>query len=125
LSAEGEQRAQRLAQMFGRSKGVGHLDAVYVTDARRSQQTAGPLAERLGKQVEVVSATNPKATASLVLREHDGGTVLVISQSTAVPALVRQLSGIDVSPVTDDEYDTIYVVSIPTFGHSSVLRMEY
>src|ERR1700761_3787923 len=48
LSAEGEQRAQRLARMFGRNTGVGHLDAVYVSDARRTQQTAAPLVERLG-----------------------------------------------------------------------------
>ncbi|MBV8397987.1 MAG: histidine phosphatase family protein, partial [Acetobacteraceae bacterium] len=35
LSPEGEQRAERLAQMFGRGKGVGRIDAIYVSDARR------------------------------------------------------------------------------------------
>jgi broad specificity phosphatase PhoE len=125
LSAEGEQRAQQLAQMFGRGKGVGRLDAIYVSDARLTQQTAAPLAERLGKQLVIVPAGDAKGTASRVMREHQGGTVLIISHSTAVPALVRELSGIEVSPIGDDEYDTLYVVSIPSFGHSNVLRMEY
>src|SRR5262245_59921301 len=33
LSPEGVQRAERLAQMFGRGKGVGRIDAIYVSDA--------------------------------------------------------------------------------------------
>src|SRR5215470_2780019 len=48
LSPEGEQRAERLAQMFGRGKGVGRIDAIYVSELRRTQQTAAPLAQRLG-----------------------------------------------------------------------------
>ena len=47
LSPEGEQRAQRLAQMFGDANASGRLDAIYVSDDRRAQQTAAPLAERL------------------------------------------------------------------------------
>src|SRR5215467_15891659 len=58
LSPEGEQRAERLAQMFGRGKGIGRIDAIYVSDARRTQQTAAPLAERLGKQPVVVPAAD-------------------------------------------------------------------
>src|SRR5215467_3408589 len=58
LSPEGEQRAEQLARMFGRGKGVGRIDAIYVSDARRTQQTAAPLAERLGKQPVVVPAAD-------------------------------------------------------------------
>jgi broad specificity phosphatase PhoE len=125
LSAEGEQRAQRLAQMFGRIKGVGKIDAIYVSDARRTQQTAAPLAERLGKQAIVVPAADTKGLASRVMREHDGETVLIIGHSNTVPALIHELGDIDVPPIGDDEYDTLYVLSIPSFGHASLLRMEY
>jgi len=125
LSAEGEQRAQRLAQMFGRAQGVGKIDAIYVSDARRTQQTAAPLAERLGKQVVVVPAADTKGLASRVMREHDGDTILIVGHSNTVPALIHELADIDVPPVGDDEYDTLYILSIPSFGHASVLRMEY
>jgi broad specificity phosphatase PhoE len=125
LSAEGEQRAQKLAQMFGRDKGVGHRDASYVSDARRTQQTAAPLAERLGKKVVVIPSADTRGTVSRIMREHSGGTVLIVGHSNTVPSLINELSGVEVARIADDEYDTLYVVSIPTFGHASVLRMEY
>jgi broad specificity phosphatase PhoE len=125
LSAEGEQRAERLAQMFGRGKGIGRIDAIYVSDARRTQQTAAPLAERLGKQVVIVPAADTKGLVSRVMHEHEGDSVLIIGHSNTVPELIHEFGDIDVPPIGDDEYDTIYVLSIPSFGHSSLLRMEY
>jgi broad specificity phosphatase PhoE len=125
LSAEGEQRAQRLAQMFGRGKGAGRIDAIYVSDARRTQQTAAPLAERLGKQVVIVPAADTKGLAARVMHEHAGESVLIIGHSNTVPELIHELGDIDVPPIGDDEYDTLYVLSIPSFGNASVLRMEY
>ena len=106
-------------------RGVGHIDAIYVSDARQNQQTAAPLAERLGKQAVVVPARDAKALASRVMHEHTGGSVLVIGQSASVPELLHELGDVDVPPLTDDEYDTLYVLSIPSFGHTSVLRMEF
>lgn len=125
LSAEGEQRAERLAQMFGRGKGIGRIDAIYVSDARRTQQTAAPLAERLGKQVIVVTASDIKGLASRVMHEHEGGTVLIVGHSNTVPELIHELGDIEVPPIADDEFDTLYVLSIPSFGHASILRMAY
>lgn len=125
LSAEGEQRAQHLAEMFGRGKGAGKIDAIYVSDARRSQQTAAPLAERLGKQVVVIPAADTKGLVSRVMHEHDGDTVLIVGHSNTVPEMIHELGEIDVAPIGDDEYDTLYVLSIPSFGHASLLRMAY
>jgi len=56
---------------------------------------------------------------------HEGGSVLIVGHSNTVPELIRELGDIDVPPMADDEYDTLYVLSVPSFGHSSLLRMEY
>jgi phosphohistidine phosphatase SixA len=125
LSPEGEQRAERLAQMFGRGKGAGRIDAIYVSDARRTQQTAAPLAERLGRQPVVVPAADMKGLASRVMNEHEGGSVLVIGDTNTVPELIQEFGDIDVPRIADDEYDTLYVLSVPSFGHASLLRMVY
>src|SRR5882724_13245199 len=125
LSAEGEQRAERLAQMFGRGKGVGRINAICVSDARRTQQTAVPLAGRLGKQAVVVPAADTKGLVSRVMHEHGGGSVLIIGHSNTVPELIHELGDIDVPPIGDDEYDTLYVLSIPSFGQANLLRMEF
>lgn len=123
LSSDGEQRAQRLARMFGGSPGA--LSAVYVGQARVAQQTAAPLAERLHLHPIAVPVNDAKATVSRVLHEHDGGTVLLIGTSASVPQLLRALSGHDIVATKDDEYDSVFIVSIPTFGDSSVLRLRY
>jgi hypothetical protein len=59
------------------------------------------------------------------MHEHDGDTVLIVGHSNTAPELIHQLGDVDVPPIGDDEYDTLYVLSIPSFGHASVLRMEY
>jgi len=125
LSPDGEQRAQMLAQMLGETTGVGRLDAIFVSDSRRAQQIIMPLAERLGKQPVVVSGGDIGAMASRITRGHDGGAVLFVGNGSNVPQLVQELSGIETGPSADTEHDTLYVVSIPTFGNPNVLRIRY
>jgi phosphohistidine phosphatase SixA len=125
LSPAGEQRAQMLAQLLGETGGVGRLDAIYVSDARRSQQIIGPLADRLGKRPLVLQDADIAAMASRLTRGHDGGTVLFVGSGSKVPQLARELSGVQVASANDREHDTLYVVAIPTFSRASVLRLKY
>lgn len=123
LSDEGEQRAQRLARMFGEGTGAGRLSAVYVGGTRGAQQTVAPLAERLGLHPIVVG--NVKDTVSRVMHDHEGDTVLLIGTSENVPQLLREFSGRDLGASKDDEYGTLFVISIPTFGDAKILRLKY
>jgi len=125
LSPDGEQRAQTLAQMLGETSGVGRLDAIYVSDSRRAQQTIAPLADRLGKRPTVIPGGDIGAIASRLSGGHDGEAVLFVGNDTSVPQLVHELTGVDVGRSTESEHDTLYVVSIPTFGRASVLRLKY
>ena len=127
LTPQGEQRATRLAQMFGDSEALGRVQKIYVTDTRRSQQTAASLAQRLGIEPTVVEARISNADlARKVLRENRGGLALVVGHSNTVPPLVRELSGSDKVPeMGDEEFDTLYVVTVPTIGRASVVRMKY
>src|SRR5262245_49098424 len=56
LSPQGEIRATRLAQMFGDAETFGRVRQIYVTDTRRTQQTAAGLAQRLGLTPVIVEA---------------------------------------------------------------------
>ncbi len=125
LSSGGEERAQRLARMFGEAAAAGRLSALYVSETRVAQQTVAPLAERLGVHPIVVPVNDVNGIAARVLREHEGGTVLVIGTNDSVPRLLRALSGRDFPATKDNEYDTVFVISIPTFGESNVLRLRY
>jgi phosphohistidine phosphatase SixA len=127
LSPEGEQRADRLANMFGDNQPFGRLRRIYVTNTRRTQQTALRLSQRLGINSEVVDAkTDSAELARRVLSENRGGRVLIVGHSNTVPELVKDLSGADaVPPIGEEEYDTMYVVTVPSIGQASVLRLKY
>jgi broad specificity phosphatase PhoE len=127
LSPQGEQRATRLAQMFGDPEAFGRVKQIYVTDTRRTQQTAAGLAQRLRlKPVVVEGNASAGETARRVLRENRGGLALVIGHSNTVPQIVRELSGArQVPAIGEEEFDTLYVITVPTIGKASVLRMKY
>src|SRR5689334_17870217 len=99
LSLEGEQRADRLANMFGDAQKFGRLGKIYVTNTRRTQQTAMRLSQRLGIVSEVVDAkTDSVELARRVLDENRGGRALVVGHSNTVPEIVKALSGADSVP---------------------------
>jgi hypothetical protein len=123
LSVEGQERAQNLALLFGEPRGAaGRLDAVYAADIESARQTLAPLASRLGQQPVAVPAANPSRAVARMLRQHSGGTMLLVVRSDQLPDLVRELSGARVPPAADD---TGYILSIPTIGEASLLRFRY
>ncbi len=126
LTAAGQARAALLAQMFDDAKSIGHVDAIYVSTALRNKLTAAPLAERLGIPATVVSADDPKGLARRVLREHAGGRVLIVGHSDTVPEIVATLSGNSViAEIGDEEYGTMYIVTVPRIGNANLLRLHY
>jgi broad specificity phosphatase PhoE len=125
LAPDGEQRAERLSQLFGKVNGIGRLQAIYVSDTRRAQQTAAPLAARLHLQPVVIPGSDIRGTARHALRDHRGGAVLIVGHSNTLPQLIQQIGGIRIPPIADDEFDQIYVLSVPTLGKASLLRLEY
>jgi broad specificity phosphatase PhoE len=127
LSPQGEVRASRLGMMFGDNEPFGRIRKIYVTNTRRTQQTAAGVAQRLGLTPEVVDAkVDSQELARRVLRENRGGRALVVGHSNTVPEIVAALARVnDVPPIGEEEFDTIYVVTVPTIGRVSVLRLKY
>ena len=125
LAPDGEQRAERLSQLFGKVNGIGRLEAIYVSDTRRAQQTAAPLAARLHLEPMILPGSDISGTAHHALRDHRGGAVLIVGPSNTLPQLIEEIGGIHVPEIADDEFDQIYVLSVPTLGKASLLRLEY
>lgn len=126
LSQAGEQRAQLLSRMFGERESPGRIDSIFATDTRRSQRTAAPLAGRLGVEVTTVEAEDIDGLARRIRNSHRGKRVLVVGHSNTVPDIVRALSGgVRVPEIADDDYSAMYIISVPTLGPASVLRLVY
>ena len=124
LAPAGEARALELAQHFGSGPKGQVIDAIIVTELRRTQDTARPLANRLGVPVIVVSADTPTAAAKRALRDYRGQRVLMVAHSDTVPEIVKALSGIDVGPMSETEYGIVYVVAVPRFSRAAVTRID-
>jgi broad specificity phosphatase PhoE len=127
LTPEGEQRAARLAQMFGDPEAFGRIGNIYVSDTRRSQQTAAGLAQRLSLTPVIIEGkSDANDLARRVLHENRGSRALIVGHSNTVPSLVAALAGAENVPaIGEEEFDTVYIVTVPTIGKASVLRMKY
>jgi 2,3-bisphosphoglycerate-dependent phosphoglycerate mutase len=126
LSSAGEARAAMLARMLGDPEPLGRIDAIYSTPLRRSRSTAEPLAVRLRLEIQNTGAANPRQIAAKVLAEHRGQRVLIVGHSNTVPAIVAALSGgRAVAPMSELEFGTMYIVSVPRLGDANVLKLSY
>jgi phosphohistidine phosphatase SixA len=126
LSPAGQARAALLARMFGDTKFLGHVDAIYVSPALRNRQTAAPLAAQLGIDETVAPADDPRALASRALHEHHGSRVLIVGHSDTVPKIVAALSGNpNIPEIGEQEYGTMYIITVPRIGHANLLRLNY
>jgi broad specificity phosphatase PhoE len=126
LSAAGVARAELLSQMFGDTKSLGHLDAIYISPALRNRLTVAPLAARLGIRATVVAADDVKSVTRRALNEHSGGRVLVVGHTDTVPQIVAALSGYPTIPaIAEHEYGTMYIITVPRIGHANLLRLNY
>lgn len=126
LSQAGEQRAVELARQFGDRSSIGGIDAIFVSDTRRAQRTAAPLAQKLGLTAFIYPSKDVGRLIDRIEADFRGRRVLVVGHSNTVPDLVHRLApGVEVPAMPDSEYDTIYIVSIPTFGRTTVLRLKY
>lgn len=121
LSAAGGQQAQMLARHFATSSGPDGLSAIYVSDTRRAQQTAEPLAQLLGLRPIILSNRTGAGIAGTILAQHTGDNVLVVCNRQTIAELVRALSGrrIELTAARD-----LYIVTIPRYGPARVLQMH-
>ncbi len=121
LTQEGEARAAELANLLGHV----HLDAVYSTPFKRTQDTVLPTARAKGLEVASYRADQDDFL-DMVLKDHRGGTVLICGHSNTVPVLVNQLLGREEYEQLDDSvYDNLFIVSVPAAAPARALRLRF
>ena len=125
LSAAGLERAERLAALFATAPGGQGVDAIFVTQWRRSDETARPLATRSGIPVVALPADDLAALERRILGGYRGRRVLVIGHADTVPQIVRRLvRGGAGAPLEAGDYGAAYVVALPRWGRPNVLRLS-
>lgn len=126
LNERGRQRAELLADFLANIDVVAGVNAIYASDKRRTQETAAPLAARLNLPVEIADHHDIDGFMEQVLDDHAGDIVLVVSHSDTIAPLIDELHGSKrLPPFGPDDYDEVYIVTIPWYGKVKTLRLNY
>jgi phosphohistidine phosphatase SixA len=110
LTPEGTRRAHKLDSLLA-DKGVRF---VHSTALKRATLTAEPLAKRMGLAIDEYAPTEQRALADRIRAAR--GVHVVIGHSNTVPELIRLLGGDPGTPIGENEYDRLYVVTIAPDG---------
>jgi broad specificity phosphatase PhoE len=112
LTPAGEARARALADLLREEP----IDALLVTQFRRTAATAAPLAGRQGiEDVRVIPTRgtglpHAEQVAETARTEYRGKRVLVVGHSNTVPAIVHALGGPALPELCDAEHARLFVV---------------
>ena len=117
LSEAGRARAESLANTL---KDAG-LSAIFVTERKRTQQTAAPLARTLHLDPAIVPA---KDSAALIAKlRASSGNVLVVGHGNTIPDLIKSLGIATPIQIADNDYDNLFVLVLDE--KPRLLRLHY
>lgn len=125
LSDVGQERASDLAALLA-DAGV---DAILVSELRRTLLTAQPLARQAGITPVVVPVRSGaegqvQAIADAIRTTYAGKTVLVVGHSNTVPMIARALGVTRELTIPDAEYDNLVVVRLRD-GRATWMRARF
>jgi broad specificity phosphatase PhoE len=104
LLPQGKARAGNLAKCFKGKK----LRAIYISDFKRTRQTAAPLAAERGIAPEIY---DPRDTPAIVARARAAkAPILIVGHSNTVPDVVEQLGGERPADLRHEDFGDVWTV---------------
>jgi broad specificity phosphatase PhoE len=116
LTAQGHARATALASMLRDTP----LNAIFVSDQLRTQQTAQPAADQAHLQLQKKTEA---ADLTAAIRARTSGTILVVGHSNTVPQVISMLGGPRFE-IGETEFDNLFLLTLNQ-GQASVVRLRY
>ena len=102
LTAEGQRYAQLLANQF-----PGEPPAsIFVSNTKRAQQTAAPLAAKLGITPRVYDPRDTRFLITEIMKEPP--PVLIVGHSNTVPDIIAALGGRRPKPLTHEDFGDLW-----------------
>ena len=121
LSESGQQRAKMLAE---RLKDAG-ITAVYATQARRTVETAEPLAKARGLEIRIHSYEDTDGLVRLLHSENGKDRVLVVGHWSTIPEILKALGNPEEVKIERSAYDNLFVVVPRGEQAPIVLHLHY
>src|SRR4029453_3428323 len=117
LSLEGQKRADALAHILKDS----HITFVFVTEFKRTKETAAPTATAARVSPTVVRANDIGALVAKLRGLN--GNALVVGHGNTIPDLLKALGIATLVTIPDDDYDEIFAVFVG--NEPQLLRLHY
>ena len=108
LSAIGEERALLLARMLGEAG----VTTIVTSEMKRTQQTATPLATKLGLTPVIVKGSDIGNLVKAARQIPPGGKALFVRHSNELAPLVEKLGGGPIPPLPDTEFDRLVILTL-------------
>ncbi|MEL7310698.1 MAG: phosphoglycerate mutase family protein [Pseudomonadota bacterium] len=126
LTPAGTQRALELARVLGEVDVVAGVDAIYVSQYRRTAETARPLLGQAGIDARMFDLDDLQGSVNDIVLQHKGKIVLIVGHSNTIAPMIAELGGSKkIPPIAESEYDNVYIVTIPWFGKVKTLRLKF
>ncbi len=117
LSVAGEKRAEALAHILKDSQ----ITNVFVTEFKRTQETAKPTAKAAGVSPTVIPASDLSGLVSKLRGVN--GNALVVGHGNTIPGLIKALGITKPISIPEDDYSEILIVSAGDVPH--LVRLHY
>jgi phosphohistidine phosphatase SixA len=121
LSPAGQARAQELVRVLGDAG----INAIYTTQFKRTQQTAKPLADKLGLPVIQVNSKNTAELLTRIRSQHRGQVIFIAGHNNTVPEIIAALGGPQFPTIPESQYDNLYIVTVYRTGKAKVVELKY
>ena len=126
LNARGRQRAELLADFLADVNIGSGVDSIYATVAKRTQETAQPLATRLNQHLNIDDPYQVDRLVRRIFRDRRGKITLVVADADVIPPLIAELHGKHPLPAFGpSDYSELYVVTVPYYGKVKTLRFRF
>ena len=86
---------------------------------------AAPTAKRLGVVPVIVAARDMDALIAKIHAHAKNDVVLVVGHSNTVPEILKRLGHPAAVKVTEEDFDTLFVVTLQQSGVLNVVRLKY
>jgi broad specificity phosphatase PhoE len=121
LTALGELRAETLSRLLKNAR----IEAIYTSKAKRTKETAEPLAVALGLTPVEIKDGDPDQTLQAIRTDHKDGIILVVGHSDSIPNLIRKLAPGADACICESEFDKLFVVVPAASGPAGWAMLRY
>jgi len=120
LTADGRARSAAWAAMLAQAE-IAH---VITTDAKRTRETGGIIAETLGVAQTQIAMTDVAGLLDALSFDHADDRILVVGHTETIPSILSGLGYLDLIEIDQSDYANLFVFNTGAGESSDLIHMR-